>query len=70
MQTPQRRVFALYHNQIVEEEDFSLVRRLLLGLVDIGHLEEPTAAHQPSVRHREDLRKDRGSDSEVAICTP
>lgn len=50
---------ALYHNEVVEEEDFSLVRRLLLGLVDIGDLEEPTAAHQPSVRDREDLRKER-----------
>lgn len=50
---------ALYHNEVVEEEDFSLVRCLLLGLVDVGDLEEPTAAHQPSVRDREDLRKDR-----------
>lgn len=49
-------VFALYHNEIVEEEDFSLVRRLLLGLVDVGHLEEPTAAHQAPVRDREHLR--------------
>lgn len=56
--TSQRRVFALYHNEVVEEEDFSLVRRLLLGLVDVGDLEEPAAAHQPSVRDREDLRKE------------
>lgn len=44
------RAFALYHDEVVEEEDFSLVRRLLLGLVDVGHLEESAAAHQPSVR--------------------
>lgn len=50
-----RPVAVLYHDQVVEEEDFSLVRRLLLGLVDVGHLEEPTAAHQPSVGDGEDL---------------
>lgn len=53
--TARRPAAALYHDQVVEEEDFSLVRRLLLGLVDVGHLEEPTAAHQPSVRDGEDL---------------
>lgn len=55
---------ALYHNEVVEEEDFSLVRRLLLGLVDVGDLEEPTAAHQPPVRDREDLRKEESLASD------
>lgn len=44
-----------HHNQIVEEEDFSLMCRLFLGLVDICHFKQPTAAHQSSVRNRENL---------------
>lgn len=47
-----------YHNEIIEEEDFSLVRRLFLGLVDISHLKQSTAAHQSSVRDREDLQRE------------
>lgn len=44
-----------YHNEIIEEEDFSLVCCLFLGLVDIRNLKKSTAAHQSSVRDREDL---------------
>lgn len=47
---------AAHHDEIVEEEDFSLVRRLFLGLVDVRHLKEPTAAHQPPVGDGENLR--------------
>lgn len=48
---------AAHHDEIVEEEDFSLVRRLFLGLVDVRHLKEPTAAHQPPVGDGKNLRK-------------
>ncbi len=48
-----------YHNEIIEEEDFSLVCCLFLGLVDVCHLKESTAAHQSSVRDRENLRRNK-----------
>lgn len=44
-----------YHNEIIEKEDFSLVCCLFLGLVDIRHFKKSTAAHQSSVRDRQDL---------------
>lgn len=53
---------ATHHNEIIEEEDFSLVRCLFLGLVDVCHLEEPTAAHQPPVGDGEDLRTQAGPE--------
>lgn len=53
---------AAHHDEIVEEEDFSLVCRLFLGLVDVRHLEEPTAAHQPPVGDGEDLRTQAGRE--------
>lgn len=54
-----------HHNEIVEEEDFSLVRRLFLRLVDVGDLKEATAAHQSPVRDGQDLqhRRDEGFQS-------
>lgn len=45
-----------YHNEIIEEEDFSLVCCLFLGFVDISHLKQSTAAHQSSMRDRENLQ--------------
>lgn len=48
-----------HHNEIIEEEDFSLVCCLFLGLVDICHLKKSTTAHQSSVRDREDLQATR-----------
>ena len=49
----------IYHNQVIKEEDFSLVRCLFLGLVDVRHLEESTAANQSSVRDRENLGRQK-----------
>ena len=48
-----------YHNEIIEQEDFSLVRGLFLGLVDVCHLKKSTTAHQSSVRDGENLRRNR-----------
>ena len=46
-----------YHQQVVEQEDFSLVDAASLTSVWIRNLVELTAAHQPAMRHREHLRK-------------
>jgi len=46
-----------HHNEIVEEEDFSLVCCLFLGLVDISHLKKSTAAHQSSMGDGENLQR-------------
>lgn len=44
-----------YHEQVVEQEDFSLVNATPLTSVWIWNLEQLTAAHQPAVRHGEHL---------------
>lgn len=44
-----------YHQQVVEQEDFSLVDAAALTPVGVGNLEELTAAHQPAVRQRQHL---------------
>lgn len=49
-------VFYTHHHEIIEKEDFSLMCRLFLSLVDIRHLEESTTAHQSSMRDGENLK--------------
>lgn len=44
-----------YHEQVVEQEDFSLVDAAPLTSVWIRNLKQLTAAHQPAVRHGEHL---------------
>lgn len=44
-----------YHQQVIEQEDFSLVDAAPLTSVWIGNLKQLTAAHQPPVRHGEHL---------------
>lgn len=46
-----------HHNEIIEEEDFSLVCCLFLGLVDVCHLKKSTTANQSSVRDRQHLQR-------------
>lgn len=36
-----------------------------MRLVGVGHLKEPTAAHQPPVRHGQDLRGDQVEETEM-----
>lgn len=48
-----------YHEQVVEKEDFSLMDAAPLGPVRIGNLEQLTAAHQPAVGQRQNLRHRR-----------
>lgn len=40
-----------HHQQVIEEENFPLVSCLLLHFVDVGHLVQAAAAHQPAVWH-------------------
>lgn len=44
-----------YHQQVVEQEDFSLVDAAALTPVGVGNLKKLTAAHQPAVRQRQHL---------------
>lgn len=44
-----------YHQQVIEQEDFSLVDAAALTPVWVGNLKELTAAHQPAVRQRQHL---------------
>lgn len=46
----------VYHKQVVEQEDFSLVDAAPLSSVWIGNLEQLTAAHQPAMRQRQHLQ--------------
>lgn len=39
-----------YHQEVIEEEDFSLMEAKFLRLVWVRHLEQPAVTHQPSVR--------------------
>lgn len=44
-----------YHQQVIEQEDLSLVDAAPLGSVRVGNLEQLAAAHQPAVRQRQNL---------------
>lgn len=44
-----------YHQEVIEQEDLSLVQSKFLGLIWVWNLEEPAVADQPSVRQREHL---------------
>lgn len=44
-----------YHQQVVKEEDFSLVQSEFLGLIWVWNLEEPAVADQSPVGQREHL---------------
>lgn len=44
-----------YHQEVVKQEDLSLVQPELLGLVRVRNLKESTVAHQPPVGQREHL---------------
>ena len=44
-----------HHQQVVKEEDLSLVHAQLLGFVGVGNLEETAITHQPPVGQGEDL---------------
>lgn len=45
-----------YHQQVVEQEDFSLVDAAPLSSVRIRNLEQLTAAHQPAMRQGQHLQ--------------
>lgn len=45
-----------YHQEVIKQEDFSLVQSKFLGLIWVWNLEEPAVADQPPVRQRENLR--------------
>lgn len=44
-----------YHQEVVKQEDFSLMQSEFLGLIWVWNLEESAVADQPPVRQREDL---------------
>ena len=44
-----------YHQDVIKQEDFSLVQPELLGLLWVWNLEEPAVADQPLVGQREHL---------------
>ncbi len=46
-----------HHYQVIEEEHLPLMRSLFLWFIHISDIIESTAAHQPTVRNRQNLRK-------------
>lgn len=66
-----------HHYQVIEEEHLPLMWGLFLWFIHIGDLIESTAAHQPTVRNRQYLRKKErdqisgefNSESAVSIST-
>lgn len=48
-----------YHQEVIEEEDLSLVQSQLLGFIRVRNLEKPAVADQPSMGKREYLCRER-----------
>lgn len=44
-----------YHQEVIKQEDFSLMQSEFLGLIWVWNLEESAVADQPPVRQRENL---------------
>lgn len=48
-----------YHQEVIEQEDLSLVQSQLLGFVGVRNFKKPAVADQPSMGKREHLRRER-----------
>lgn len=64
---PHSHTHTTYHQEVIEQEDLSLVQSQLLGFVGVRNFKKPAVADQPSMGKREHLCRE-GYQTMVTGC--